>query len=78
MAQISDRQLLATPGIGATALGDIRYVVKERPSEEENPFSARMSGAELLKRLTSIEKELQHIRTMLKGRMIEATRNGTA
>ena len=42
MAQISDKQLLATPGIGATALGDIRSVVNERPSEEEHPSSARM------------------------------------
>jgi hypothetical protein len=70
MMQIPDKHLLATPGIGEAALGDIRRVVDVRSSREESSSSTAISDAELLKRLVAVEKELQHIRTMLKDRII--------
>ncbi|MGF9762976.1 hypothetical protein AAII07_48255 [Microvirga sp. 0TCS3.31] len=78
MAQMPDKHLLATPGIGEAALGDIRRVVDVRSFLEETSSSTAMSDAELLKRLAGVEKELQHIRTMLKGRIIGASMNGAA
>ena len=74
MTQISDKRLLATPGIGLSALEAIRSIAEERPSETAPPSSAGMSDAELLGRLEKLQKELQGIRTMLKGRMAETSR----
>ena len=75
MMRISNKQWLATPGIGETALGDIRSVVDDRSSREESSSSTAMSDAELLKRLEGIQNELQQIRTMLKGRMFGASKD---
>ncbi|MBL0408544.1 hypothetical protein JKG68_32295 [Microvirga aerilata] len=72
MTRIPDKQWLATPGIGRTALGEIRSVADDRPSSPA--ASAQVTDAELLERLEFLQKELQGIYTMLKGRMVEATR----
>ncbi|MBD2748786.1 hypothetical protein IC232_19010 [Microvirga sp. BT688] len=73
MMRISDKHWLATPGIGETALGDIRGVVDERSFSEESSSSTAMSDAELLKRLVGIQNEIEQIRTMLKGRIFGAS-----
>jgi hypothetical protein len=78
ITQIPDKHLLATPGIGEAALGDIRRVVDVGSSMQETSSSTAMSDAELLKRLAAAEKELQHIRVMLKDRIIGASVNGAA
>ena len=73
MMRISDKHWLATPGIGETALEDIRSVIDDGSSRKGSSSPTTMSDAELLKRLVGIQNELQQIRTMLKGRMFGAS-----
>jgi len=75
MMRISDKNWLATPGIGETALEDIRSVVDDRSPREGSSSSTAMSDAELLKRLEGIQHELRQIRMMLKGGMFGASRD---
>ncbi len=72
MTQIPDKHWLATPGIGRTALGEIRSVADDRRSSLSS--SSQVTDAELLERLEFLQKELQGIYTIIKDRMVEATR----
>jgi|SRR5215208_1857184 hypothetical protein len=74
MTQIPDKQWLATPGIGSVALGAIRSVADDQSSNSVTSSSIDLTDAELLACLKSIQKELQGIRTLLKGRTVRASR----
>jgi hypothetical protein len=66
MTQIPDKQWLATPGIGSTALGAIRYVIDgQSPLANISP-QAGMDAEELLERLLFVQEELRHISNILK------------
>jgi hypothetical protein len=69
MMRISDKNWLATPGIGEAALEDIRSVVDARSSSEESSSSTAMSDAELLKRFANVQNELKQIRTIIRDRI---------
>ncbi len=69
MTRISNKDWLATPGIGETALEDIRSVVDDRLSREESSSSTVMSDAELLKCFANVQNELKQIRTIIRDRM---------
>ncbi len=68
IAKISNKQWLATPGIGSTALEAIRSVTDGQPSMAEASPLGGMTDAELLKRLASIQDELRYIHGALKAR----------
>jgi hypothetical protein len=72
VAQRSDRQWLAVPGVGLSALRTIRSVAVVQSVTEEASLSISMSDDELLDRLTSIQEELRRIHDVLKAKM-EAT-----
>jgi hypothetical protein len=74
MTHIPDKHWLATPGISRTALGEIRSVADDQRSSPSVSSSAQMTDAELLECLEFLQKELQGIYTMIKDRMVEATR----
>ncbi len=74
ISHIPDKHWLATPGVGSTFLENIRSVADDRPSSPAASFSTQMTDGELLERLESLQKELQSIYTMIKGRMAGATR----
>jgi hypothetical protein len=74
MTQISDKQWLATPGIGTTCLESIRSVTADHPRRTAAHSSIEMADAELLERLEFLQRELDSIVRMLKGRMIGASR----
>ena len=76
IAQISDKQWLATPGIGSTALEAIRSVTDARPSTVEPSPSSRMTDAELLDRLEFIQEELRCIHSALKARGEQTSDSG--
>src|SRR5215218_2923608 len=74
MTQISDKQWLATPGIGSTCLENIRSVTNDQQPEAAIHSSIEIADAELLERLEFLQRELDSIGRMLRGRMIEASR----
>jgi len=68
MTQIPDKHWLAAPGIGSRALQAIRGVADWRSSEVPASSSTVPSDAELLVRLESLQKQLQELRVLLRGR----------
>lgn len=72
VVQRSDKQWLAVPGVGLSALGIIRSVTVVQLATEEATLSTSMSDDELLDRLTSIQEELRRIHDVLTAK-IEAT-----
>ena len=77
IAKISDKQWLATPGIGSTALEDIRSVTDGPPSSAEASPPSGMTDAELLARLAFIQEELRCIYGALKARREQTSSSGT-
>jgi hypothetical protein len=68
MTQISDKQWLATPGIGSTCLENIRSVTNDQQPEAAIHSSIEIADAELLERLEFLQQELQEIRAALRYR----------
>jgi hypothetical protein len=76
VAQLSDQQWLAVPGIGPSALGFIRSVTDHQLAADA--FSpATMSDVELLDRLASIQEALRCIRDLLKSKLKTPLSRGT-
>jgi hypothetical protein len=61
---VSDKQWLATPGVGPSALVSIRSITAGW--QDASPPSSRMTDAELLERLEFVQRELRAISKMLK------------
>jgi len=77
VAQLSNKQWLAVPGIGPSALETLRSVTFDpQPTAEASP-SASISDGELLDRLTSIQEELRCIRHVLRAKMEPVSSSGT-
>ncbi len=76
IAKISDKQWLATPGIGSTALEAIRSVTDGPPSSAEASPPSGMTDAELLERLEFIQEELRCIYRALKARREQKLSSG--
>jgi hypothetical protein len=68
VAQISDRDWLATPGVGQAALKEIRNITHP-PQQEYDPDIARLTDAELLQRLEVFINELRWIQRILKAKL---------
>jgi hypothetical protein len=62
--RVSDKEWLAAPGVGPSALVSIRSVTAHRQAVARP--SSGMTDAELLERLEFIQRELRSIRMMLK------------
>ncbi|MGF9763637.1 hypothetical protein AAII07_51800 [Microvirga sp. 0TCS3.31] len=77
VAQRSDKEWLAAPGVGLSALGIIRSVTVVQPVTEEASPSTSMSDDELLNRLMSIQEELRRIRDVLTAKMDATPSKGT-
>ncbi len=77
VAQLSDKQWLAVPGIGPSALGFIRSVTDHQLPAAAAFSPATMSDAELLDRLASIQEELRCIRDLLKPKLSSPSSSGT-
>lgn len=65
VSQICDRSWLAVPGIGRTALVNIRQATGDQHPFGANRSAARMSDAELLRRLDLLQEELQSLNEVL-------------
>ena len=68
IAQISDRQWLATPGVGPTVLQQIHSVIRP-PRHQDEPDLSRLTDAELLDRLEFLQEEFGRIRQILKSKI---------
>jgi len=68
VAQISDRHWLATPEIGPSTLEKIHEVLHPQTHQGDGALS-KMSDAELLDRLESLQEELRSIRHILETRI---------
>jgi hypothetical protein len=77
VAQRSDKQWLAVPGIGPSALGFIRSVTDQQLPAADAFSPGTMSGVELLDRLASIQEELRCIRDLLKSKLNPPSSSGT-
>ena len=77
VAERSDKQWLAVPGVGLNALGIIRSFAVVQPVTEEASLSTNMSDDELLDRLTSIQEELRCLCKVLKAKMEAQPSSGT-
>ncbi len=77
VAQLSDQQWLAVPGIGPSALGFIRSVTDDQLAAADAFSPATMSDVELLDRLASIQEELRGIRDLLKSKLKPSSSRGT-
>jgi hypothetical protein len=77
VAQRSDKQWLAVPGIGPSALGFIRSVTDQQLPAADAFSPGTMSGVELLDRLASIQEELRCIRDLLKFKLNPPSSSGT-
>lgn len=77
VAQRSDKQWLAVPGVGLSALGIIRSVTVVQPVNEEASLSTSMSDDEMLDRLMSIQEELRRIHDVLKAKLEVTPSKGT-
>ena len=71
IAQISDRHWLATPGAGPTALAKLRSITHRitHPPQQNDPGLPRLTDAELLKQLESLQKDLRWIRRTVKAQL---------
>ena len=73
VTEISDERWLKTPGVGPVVLKIIRSVTNEQQSQP-----ARLSDAELLKRLEWLQEELRWLEGQLKSRLFKtATQHET-
>ena len=68
VAQISDRHWLATPDIGPSTLEKIHEVLQPQPYQGDGALP-KMTDAELLARLESLQEELRRIRRILEARI---------
>ena len=73
IAQISDRQWLATPGVGPTVLEQIRSIA-HAPQQQDDSNLPQLTDAELLDRLEFLQEEFQRIQRTLKEKISRATR----
>src|SRR4051812_11389189 len=67
-AKVADRDWLKAPGIGPASLEMIRSVISEQQPHTASS-SARLSEAELLRRLEWLQKELRGLEDQLKARL---------
>lgn len=74
--RICDRSWLAVPGIGQTALASIRQATGYRQPLSVNGSAARISDAELLTRLESLQEELQSLSGILNAALSPASKKG--
>jgi hypothetical protein len=65
VTRITDKQWLTVPGIGCAALEIIRSVTHDQLAGAKRSSSAKITDAELLKRLEFLQQELRILRNML-------------
>jgi len=76
VGRISDKSWLAVPGIGRTALASIRQATSDPQSWDIDGPAVRMSDAELLTRLASLQGELQSLSRALSAALSPAPKRG--
>jgi hypothetical protein len=72
VSRICDRSWLAVPGIGRTALANIRQATGDQHPLSLNRSAVRMSDAELLTRLDLLQEELQSLNEVLNATLSPA------
>lgn len=75
VAQISDKQWLATPGIGPTVLQALRQVAPSEHEADNLPCASRLSDDKLLARLERLQDELQRLDHLVRSTLAEAPWN---
>lgn len=69
--RISDRQWLATPGVGPAVLELIRRVTESQHWGADTPAPSEIKYDELLERLEFVQDELRSISRLLKARLAQ-------
>lgn len=72
VSRICDRSWLTVPGIGRTALANIRQATGDQHPLTVSRSAARMSDAELLTRLDLLQEELQSLNVVLNATLSPA------
>jgi len=76
VAQISDKQWLATPGIGTTVLQALRQVAPCEHKADNLPCASRLSDDKLLARLERLQDELRAIEDLVRTKLGERPQDG--
>jgi hypothetical protein len=76
VTQISDRQWLATPGVGPTVLEKIQSNLSLQRRQYDNSYP-QLTDAELLDRLDTLQKEFQYIQHALEAKIGETSRKAS-
>lgn len=69
MAQIPDRRWLSTPDVGPRSVEIIHDFTDAARQQTISPLDARLTDAELLKRLEWLQKEVRWLRDFLKDKL---------
>ena len=75
VSEIPDAYWLATPAMGRKLLQMIREVTPAPRTQAQVPVRPRLTDAELLERLESLQKELQRLHDVLKAKARRTPRN---
>jgi len=75
VARISDKQWLATPGVGPTVLRALRQVAPSEHGADNHPCASRLSDEKLLARLERLQNELQRLDHQVRSTLAEPPRN---
>ncbi|NBJ13035.1 hypothetical protein [Microvirga arsenatis] len=76
VARISDKQWLATPGVGATVLSALRQVAPSEHEADNRPCTSRLSDEKLLARLERLQDELRSIERLVRVRLSDPPQGG--
>lgn len=75
VAQISDRDWLATPGIGPSSLEKIQSIVQAHQPQADPFASSQMTNDQLLDRLELLQEEFRWLERTLKAKLRRKRRN---
>jgi len=70
MAEIPDRQWLSIPDIGPRSVEIIHDLAEAAQQQTRRPRNARLTDAELLKRLEWLQKEVRWVQEFLRARLL--------
>jgi hypothetical protein len=74
--RICDRSWLAVPGIGRTALANIRQATGDQQPLGASASVAGMSDSELLTRLEALQEELKNLSGILSATLVPVSKKG--
>jgi hypothetical protein len=74
VANISDAQWLTVPNIGPTTLEELRSLTLHPPNGEDHHNGVDMEDAELLSRLSRLQRDLNIVAGQIRSRIIPSAR----